>query len=106
MTAPRLELLTELGRALGCVSTLPAAVESARPRANSGFPDRCYYAGPFDAAPRRRPQISLAPPATFMEREASELRRRADEDLMRFFQKMALRKKRRTIDSPDAAELS
>lgn len=92
--------LTELGHALGCKDTCTPDQNSAcgglhqgETKVN-GFPARCWSTGPLMAAPRR-PRIELAAPATHMEREAAELRRRADDDLVRFFQKIALRRGRK-----------
>ncbi len=71
MSAARLELLTELGRALGAEDT--SAIATATKRA---LPAHLYYDGPFE---RRSPRavVSLEPP-TRLDREAWELARRGD----------------------------
>lgn len=96
--------LTELGLALGC--DFKATTAPVSPKRDGTLPERCYYAGPLsDLGPPpapRRPRIELVAPVTHMDREAAELRQRADADLMRFFQQMARRRKGvtpRTIDS-------
>ena len=83
--------LTDLGRALGCT-------EERRPAKAAGLPEHLYYAGPLSElgpAPARPPRIALAAPQTMMDREAREIAQRGEERLMRFFQTLAMRKRRR-----------
>lgn len=84
--------LTELGRVLGCT-------EERRPAKVAGLPEHLYYAGTLaelGPAPPRRPRLSLAAPLTRMDREAREIAQRGEEQLLRFFQKLAMRKRRRS----------
>jgi hypothetical protein len=73
--------LTKLGQALGC--DLKVTDPDAR---IDGFPARCYYTGPFLAAPRA-PKVELEA-LTYMDREARELAARGRADIIRFCQMM------------------
>lgn len=96
MAAANLQLLTELGRVLGC--TPVASQKASLPEsARGGLPQECYYSGAIaDLGPAPLPSVrlSLAAPVTAMDREAAELRRRGDEGLLRFFQQIAMRRRR------------
>lgn len=99
-------LLTELGRALGCPAentgieavvkdSLPTDTRGARRVKDEGLPERCYYSGPMSElgpAPKRIPLLCGNSP---MDREARDLARRGDEDLVRFFQMIAIARRRK-----------
>jgi len=89
MSATRIALLSELGRALGCApSRSPIASSDAGclRRPTPGLPDRCYYSGDdFGVAPppvRIRDETRIA---TASEREAQEMIERDRAALRRFF---------------------
>lgn len=78
----RLQLLTQLGRALGAAATSPGSNSGTDTPARRALPAELYYTGPLEAR-RVRPKVSLEPP-TRLDREAWDLARRGDEDRLRF----------------------
>jgi hypothetical protein len=100
----RAELLTDLGRALGCdLKATPAKVEKVSEkvtpkfpaelsrnfretsRETTGLPERCYYTG--DLGPPPAPAQRSAG-NSYLDREARELAARGRADIIRYCQMM------------------
>jgi hypothetical protein len=102
MPAAHIELLTALGKALGCTETFRESIAKvSRDSRNSRgdiFPALCYYSGPLSdlgPAPARRPLLAIERATTPTERDAIALRQAGEERLLRFYEMLAVARRKR-----------
>lgn len=82
-------LLTQLGKVLGCQERLNhqgfnRSSDSSPDAKIDGFPARCWYTGPLGPVAPRAPRDQTG--STHMDREARELARRGQADIIRYCQ--------------------